>query len=362
MFMRRHCLLLFLLFPLLVPPPAESQQQALLDEREAMHLMQRIADLLEATRIVLPELSRAGAPLQENFRQGIRTLEVAQSRNHTGILYKMLANARAYLQLSDTLPKPGEFSDDIREQLLELRNGIQSLDAHFRATLDAREQQVLGADRDNLRRYAEENRRAGPAEDTGSRAVFLGDSITDAWRLNQYFIGKPYFNRGISGQITGQMLGRLKADVIDLQAKVVVVLGGTNDLARGVPDTTIRNNLEAIGMLAEAAGIHPVMASILPVNDYHQEKHVRFRRTPLRSPLRIFELNRWIAGLCRSKEWTYLDYFRAMVDAEGHLQQPLSDDGLHPNAEGYKIMAPLAQGAIDAALAPTVRRPRRRSR
>ena len=115
--------------------------------------------------------------------------------------------------------------------------------------------------------------------------IFLGDSITDGWRLDQYFTGKPYHNRGISGQITGQMLGRTKPDVTDLRAAAVVVLGGTNDLARGVPDAAIRNNLEAIGMLAASAGVHPILASILPVNDYHEGANPRFRRTTLRKPI-----------------------------------------------------------------------------
>ena len=356
-------------FPLLLAPVfalapllAQSQDSARLSVGEAARLTNRISDLLEATRIVMPELSRAGAPLQENFRQGITTLETTVSRNHTGVLYRMLANARAFLQLSDTLTKPADFSEDINRQLSELRAAIQRLDAHFLATLDYREQQVLGSDRDNLRRYSDENRTVGPVDARETRVVFLGDSITDGWRLDQYFSNRAFLNRGISGQITGQMLGRIKPDVIDLQAKAVVVLGGTNDLARGVPDSTIRHNLEAIGTLAQAAGVVPVMASILPVNDYHRETEPRFRRSALRNPVRIRELNRWINTLCRSKGWSYLDYSSSMIDADGQLRKELSDDGLHPNAEGYKVMAPLAQQAIDSALRPTVRRTRRRAR
>ena len=358
--MRRICLLALAAVCLLAPMLANAQSKDFLGAREAEELTGRVADLLEATRIVMPELSRAGAPLQENFRQGMRTLETAPSRNHTGILYRMLSNAKAYLQLSDTLPKPAGFSEDIANQLSELRAGIQRFDAHFRATLDAREALVLGSDRDNLRRYADENGIVGPVDDSNPRVVFLGDSITDGWRLDQYFTGRPFVNRGISGQITGQMLGRTKPDVLDLQAKAVVVLGGTNDLARGVPDTTIRHNLEAIGMLAEASGIAPVMASILPVNDYGEETHPRYRRTTLRSPARIAELNRWLSSLCRSRGWTYLDYHASMVDSNSRLRKEFSDDGLHPNSEGYKVMAPLAQQAVDSALKKKARRPRRR--
>ncbi len=332
----------------------------MLKPQESLRLLQRISDLLDATRLIMPELSRAGAPLQENFRQGIATLETAQNRNHTGIIYRMLLNARAFLHLADTLPKPADFSEDINRQLNDLRGSLQRLEAHFRVSLDAREEQALGSDRDNLRRYADDNLRLGPASDNGPRVVFLGDSITDAWDLNQYFPGKPYYNRGISGQITGQMLGRTRPDVIGLQAAAIVVHAGTNDLSRGVSNATIRSNLEAIGMLAQAGGTYPIMASILPVNDYYQIANPRFRRTPLRDPTRIVELNRWLRDLCSARGWTYLDYHSAMVDDDGRLRRDLSDDGLHPNVEGYRIMAGLAKAAVEAAIRSTVRRPRRR--
>ena len=358
--MQRFVLSFVAVLALVAPPPAWSQPSDRLSGSEAAEVMDRISDLLEATRIVIPELSRAGAPLQENFRQGVNTLRTTPSRDHTGVLYQMLTNAKAYLQLSDTLPKSAEFSEDIGRQLSELREGIQRLEAHFRATLALREQQVLGSDRDNLRRYADANRMVGSVETSDPRVVFLGDSITDGWRLNQYFAGKQYLNRGISGQITGQMLGRTKPDVIDLQPSVMVLLAGTNDLARGVPDATIRHNLEAIGLLAEAAGIVPVIASILPVSDYHKDANPRFLRTPYRDPTRILQLNRWLAALCDSKGWGYLNYHDAMVDEAGRLRQDLADDGLHPNTEGYKVMAPLAEQAIQAALSKTGPRRRRR--
>ncbi len=357
--MRRRCLALLVLPALLLLRPSVCDAGELLNGREVGRLMRGIADLLEATRIVMPELSRAGAPLQENFRQGISTLEISPSQNHTGILYRMLVNAKAYLLLSDTLPKPADFPEDFDRQLSDLRNSIERFEGHFRATLDLREEQALGADRDNFRRYADANRRVGPASDEGPRVVFLGDSITDGWKLDQYFTGNPYYNRGISGQITGQMLGRAKPDVVDLKASAMVLLGGTNDLARGVSDAAIRSNLEAIGLLAEAAGVYPIMASILPVNDYREASNPRFRRTTLRDPTRIIELNRWLEATCDAKGWAYLDYFSAMTDAEGRLRDDLSDDGLHPNAEGYKVMAPLAQAAIDRALRSKGRRGRR---
>ena len=333
--------------------------QEMLSPRDSRQLLGEVSDLLEASRFVMPELSRAGAPLQENFRQGLLTLETSQRRNHTGIIYRMLLNAKAFLHLADTLPKPADFPEEVDRQLNDLRESIQRLDGHFRASLDAQEERALGADRDNLKRYADDNRRLGPTSHEGPRVVFLGDSITDAWNLSQYFPGKPYYNRGISGQITGQMLGRAKPDATDIGAAAIVVLGGTNDLARGVPDATIRSNLEAIGVLAQAGGAVPIMSSILPVNDYHEEASPRFRRTSLRSPERIEALNRWLRALCSSRGWAYIDYHQALIDERGRLRQELSADGLHPNGEGYKVMAPLAEAAIHGAIRTTVRRPRR---
>ena len=330
---------------------AFAQTDARLRGSDAAKLYNGIAELMEANRIVIPELARAGAPLVENFRQGAATLAAGRRSDHSGVLYRMLTNARIYLQVLDAMPKPEEFSAEVGDQIARLRERVEKLDRHFRATLEFREEQALDADRDNLRRYAQENHTVGPPRGGERRVVFLGDSITDGWKLNQYFPAKPYLNRGIGGQISGQMLGRMKADVLDLKPRAVVVLAGTNDLARGVSERAIRNNLETIGILAETAGVAPVFASILPVSDYHEDKNPRYKRTLLREPERILALNRWLAQTCRERGWGYLDYFGALVDDAGRLRKEMADDGLHPNAEGYKVMAPRAQRAIETALA-----------
>src|SRR5262249_31378898 len=154
-----------------------------------------------------------------------------------------------------------------------------------------------------------------------------------------------------SGQITGEMLGRMKADVLDLQPTAILILAGTNDLARNIPLTTIENNYLMIADLASAYRIKVIFASVLPVSDYHKDVNASYERTPGRPPAYIKALNDWLQAVCTQRHFTYLNYFEAMVDANGQLQTDLADDGLHPNSKGYRIMAPLALDAIQRTLA-----------
>jgi lysophospholipase L1-like esterase len=184
-----------------------------------------------------------------------------------------------------------------------------------------------------------------------SRVVFFGDSITDMWALEEYFPGKPYMNRGIGGQTTPQMLVRFRQDVIDLQPKVVVILAGTNDIAGNTGPmrlADIEANYASLAELARAHDIHVVFSSILPVHNYTPRSQDFFAQ---RSPEKIQELNSWLKAYCAANGHVYLDYFNAMVDDRGLLRRDLADDGLHPNVAGYKVMAPLAQAAIEKTLA-----------
>src|SRR5439155_24212092 len=137
---------------------------------------------------------------------------------------------------------------------------------HLRARIEQVTLQTRTPDRDNLRRYAEANTKLSKPAANDKRIVFYGDSITDLWRLNEYFPGRDFVNRGISGQVTGEMLGRMKAEVIDLQPSAMLVLAGTNDIARGAPLSTIENNLTMIADLADAYKIKPLFASVLPIS------------------------------------------------------------------------------------------------
>ena len=202
-----------------------------------------------------------------------------------------------------------------------------------------------------LARYREANAALTPPAPGQSRVVFLGDSITDYWKLSDYFPGKPYINRGIDGQTTPEMLVRFRQDVIALQPKVLVVLAGTNDIA-GVTGRTsnqdIQANYASMAELARAHHIGVVFASVLPVHNYTHDAEESFA---LRPRDRILALNKWLKAYCAKNHFVYLDYFSALVDERGMLKRSLADDGLHPNDVGYKIMAPLAEKAIQKALA-----------
>ena len=202
-----------------------------------------------------------------------------------------------------------------------------------------------------LARYRQANAALAAPAAGESRVVFLGDSITDYWKLSDYFPGKPYINRGVDGQTTPEMLVRFRQDVIDLHPKVLVVLAGTNDIA-GVTGPTRNEDIEAnyasMAELARANHIHVVFASVLPVNNYTHDAEESFA---LRPRERILALNKWLKDYCAKNRCVYLDYFSALVDEQGMLKRNLADDGLHPTDTGYKIMAPLAEKAIQKALA-----------
>ena len=334
-----------------------AQPGGLLSNKEILATCQRAADLMESTATAVPDLPRASAPLIENVRQACLNLRTL-SPQHGLLTYTLLTNLRAFLSLTQALPKPQPVPAEALKQLAELGQLADRWDTHFRALLEQKEFALRHPDRDNVRRYAEANRKLPPPQPGSPRVVFLGDSITDGWPLNEYFPGRDFVNRGISGQITGEMLGRFKADVVDLKPAAVLVLAGTNDIARGVELTTIQNNLTMIADLAEFHGIRPLFASLLPVSDYHKDKNPAFEQTRRRPPELIRRLNEWIQSFCRQRNFVYVDYYSQLVDGAGSLRADLADDGLHPNAAGYRLMAPVALAAIEKALAPSPRRRR----
>jgi lysophospholipase L1-like esterase len=200
-----------------------------------------------------------------------------------------------------------------------------------------------------LARYRDANAALAAPKAGENRVVFLGDSITDYWKLSNYFPGRPYINRGIDGQTTPQMLVRFRQDVVDLHPRIVLVLAGTNDIA-GVTGPTrnedIESNYASMADLAREHGIRIVFASVLPVHNFTQEAKESFA---LRPRERILALNKWLQEYCSKNRLAYLDYFSALVDDRGMLKREFADDGLHPTDAGYKIMAVLAEKAIQKA-------------
>ncbi|MCX6598723.1 MAG: SGNH/GDSL hydrolase family protein, partial [Acidobacteria bacterium] len=162
-----------------------------------------------------------------------------------------------------------------------------------------------------------------------------------------FFPGKPYVNRGISGQTTPQMLIRFRPDVIALKPAAVVILAGTNDIAGNTGPMTlemIQDNIASMVQLAKANGIKVVLSSVMPVCDYNRPQMAR------RPPEKIIALNKWIAEYAAKQGAVYLDYYSAMLDEAKLLRKEITGDGLHPNDAGYAIMEPLAQAAVDKAL------------
>lgn len=206
------------------------------------------------------------------------------------------------------------------------------------------------ADWPALDRYRADNAKLASPKPGEQRVVFYGDSITDGWGRSNgslFFPGKPYVNRGISGQTTPQMLVRFRQDVIDLDPAAVVILAGTNDIAGNTGVSTlamIENNLRGMTELAEANHIKVILASVLPVSDYPW-------RHGLQPADKIRALNTWLKQYAASSGAVYLDYYSALVNAQGGLDPDLASDGVHPTPAGYARMAPLAQKAIDRALA-----------
>ena len=182
-----------------------------------------------------------------------------------------------------------------------------------------------------------------PGED---RVVFMGDSITQGWKLDESFPGKPYVNRGISGQTTPQMLVRFRQDVIDLKPKVVVILAGTNDIAGNTGPMTLEQtegNLASMAELAAANGIRVVLCSVLPAFDYHWAPG-------LQPAPKIAQVNAWLKNYAAQRGYVYVDFYSVMKDDRGGLPTTLSGDGVHPLPAGFAIMSPLAEAGIEKAL------------
>lgn len=217
-------------------------------------------------------------------------------------------------------------------------------------------------DWNQLSRYVNENQELKKKPYDSMRVVFMGDSITDFWKLAEYFPGKPYVNRGISGQTTPQMLIRMYPDVVVHKPAAMVVLAGINDVSQNTGPSTsemVEQNIMAMTDIARQNGIKVILCSILPISDYafikmkdsgNLPSYIKEPVTATHPPEDILNLNAWMKDYAEKVNAVYVDYFSAMVDEKGFLREDLSEDGIHPNEEGYKIMTNIIEKAINQVL------------
>jgi lysophospholipase L1-like esterase len=202
-------------------------------------------------------------------------------------------------------------------------------------------------DRDwaNFGRYEAANAEVTTTPD----AVFMGNSITDGWASQrpEFFAEGNYVGRGISGQVTSQMLVRFRPDVLDLAPKAVVILAGTNDIARNdgyISIPNIAGNIFSMAELAKAHKIKVVICSVLPAAFYPWKREIED------VPAKVRELNALLEDWATENGCTYVDYFSEMEDGNGGLPAELAGDGIHPTAKGYEIMESIIKPVLDKVL------------
>jgi lysophospholipase L1-like esterase len=270
-----------------------------------------------------------------------------------------LAGGHAALARQDAKPEPQSAPETKPDAAPKPKRGLTPKEIEAQKQSLAHVHQMI-EDWPFLKRFHEEDEALGAPKAGEKRVIFMGDSITQNWLHNglpegtpegtpgwEFFPGKPYVNRGISGQTTPQMLLRFHQDVIDLKPAAVVIFAGTNDVAGNTGEMTplqTEENLESMADLARAHGIKVVFCSILPAFDFPWKRG--------RSPApKIVELNAWIKAYAAKHGHVYVDFYSAMADERGGLPAALSKDGVHPGKAGYDIMNPLVEAGIAEALA-----------
>jgi len=319
--------------------------------READELATRMLQLLESTAVAMPGLIEASAPVKQSAQATYSTLQ--RTPRSPAVIWRFISQMKAYVALADSMPRPEQFPPTAEQQFAELREDVQRMQQYFETVLrgEQQDEQQKEADPNDLRHYAAVNSALG-APGTMPRVVFLGDETTEVWRLNEYFTGRDFVNRGIAGQTTQQMLGRFRQDVLALKPKVVVILAGSADVAAGIDAKQTEDNLATMSDLAKAAGMKTILASVLPVNSYHADQDPKFDMTRTHPPANIAAINRWMEGYCANPAagCSYLNYHPVVVDTSGMMQTGFSDDGLVPNSKALRAMSPLVLDAVGRAL------------
>lgn len=200
----------------------------------------------------------------------------------------------------------------------------------------------------NLGKYAKANSALEMPKKGETRVVFMGNSITEKWSKydSAFWAENPYVNRGISGQVSSQMLLRFRPDVIELQPTVVIISAGTNDIAQNQGPTTleqIAGNIFSMAELAKAHNIKVVLAAVLPADSYRWRPEIK----PADS---IVKLNKLIKKYAKQNNIVYLDYYSPMVNKNKGLKKEYGRDSVHPSTVGYKVMEPMVKSAINKAL------------
>lgn len=200
----------------------------------------------------------------------------------------------------------------------------------------------------NFKEFKEANIELSSLKNANNRVVFMGNSITIGWLQTNpnFFKGKPYVNRGISGQTTPQMLVRFRADVIDIQAAAVVILAGTNDIAGNTGPSTLEmilDNIKSMTEIAQANGIKVILCSVLPAYDYPW-------RPGLQPNIKIPKLNAMIKEYAEANQVYYLDYFNALDDGNNGIIADYTYDGVHLTSKGYQVMEPMVEKALKSIL------------
>ncbi len=327
-----------LLLAVSIPVFAQSPPNALLSVQETQLTTGKVLQLMEATAGTVPGLAKASDALRQTTQATVTAL--GKNPHDTTLTLQFINEVRGYLALADALPHPDFFPSNASQQFLELRDEQQHLDRHFQALL-VREQLDLKAneaDPYNLKRYAAANSKELEPTPSLPRYVFLGDSATDLWRLNEYFPAKDFVNRGIAGQTTSQMLPRFLADVVALRPVAVVINAGSADLAAGMTAIAIDDNLVMMGDVAKEHSVQPLFTSVLPASS---------EAAKTRTPDAVRKLNAWIRDYCIRENFIYVDYYTALADSKGMMKAEYTDDGVNPNGRGYRVMAPILLDGMD---------------
>ena len=195
-----------------------------------------------------------------------------------------------------------------------------------------------------LEKYVLANQHLLKLPNNGNRIVFIGDSITEFWERHDsiFFSQNKYINRGISSQTSSQILERFQNDVIDLEPKWVIILAGINDIAENNGPISIEDIMNNIVSMVEKAlknNIEVVLCSILPASNFYWNPKIK----PIE---KIKQLNVLIEAYCLIEKIKFVDYYTPMVDEYFGLDKKFTDDGVHPNLNGYLKMKTILESYL----------------